>query len=494
MWGPATYSVCGIWSLNYDYRSTTWARDEFGTDSITLKDLCYLRWSDVRLFISSHTTRWGRVRLKLHVPETLEVLDSKFDNKTSAVKSAPFLFLVGGVLAKVFDAQHDSNDIFALLSADSQSLSTPSELNVKDECKTKTVFRQDIDETESLLANAIQAVAGSAEEYRILQGPSTQNSSRKPFQPWLAKTIMFNGLDLDVCLSSQPSDQSFNALLEYYGCSRGLLTYYFGEVPVNEVRCCFCNQKISTNKITRMKHIHSCARDRVASIDTNFLPWPSVCKFLVANVSVRSGDHVCNKALFWGTKRARNVSLLHFAAHRAYWGSACYWSGCATVEDAEIVGGVKFASTDHLASHFESVHGFSARERTPLFCYFCDCWLPRCWQTDVHFWSHKEEMEASIRECGFGPVTCLYSEHRILKPFFCPFCYHIADLLPSTRFAQYGDKGILLRHVKAHIGRLSNTLTHQCPVYLAHVCNNDSQMTPSDLGHHLRADHDLCLA
>lgn len=463
---------------------------EFGTDVTTIEDLCHLRWSDVRLFMSGHTCRWGKVHLELHLPETFEILRSTIDYRTSTVKNAPFLFLVGGLLANVFETQHDSNDIFALLSANPQSLSTLREFKVKTDCEADKVFRQDIKGTESLLANAVQAVAGSPEEYRIIRGPSTQDSSLKPFHPWQAKTIIFNNLDLDVCLSSPPSDDCFTALLEYYNCSRGLLTYYVGEEPIEDWRCPFCNQE-TRDKIACINHTHSCGKAQAQSVDANFLPPPEYCSFLVQRTSVNSVNHRCNKRLMWATKKERQASILHFGAHRSERGYVCRWGNCATLEDGEIIGGVKFPSPYQLAYHFESAHGFSARERKALYCYFCDCWLAQSAQTELHIWAHKAEIEYSIRECGFGPVRCPYSSHRILKPWFCPFCYHIAELVPSVRFEQFGQRNILVRHVKGHINELANTETHRCPVYLARVCDNGSQMTPSGLASHLRKDHDL---
>lgn len=407
-----------------------------------------------------------------------------------------FLFLLSGLSAGAFENVRNCAEVSIFVS---NSMTDFVHLDVRDDCMAKSVFEKEaeykgfLQGTKLLLEIAVRAITGTTKGYHIVKGPSTQHGSPKPFQPWQTKNIWFQNQRLDVCFSSVPSDETIVALFDYYGCPHGLLKYYPNEEPIN-MGCRFCGKNFRSKRTSlalTIAHTHVCAKSRALSMDTSFLPWPEKCTYMISRQTVNSSGNCCNKQLLWTSKKEREASILHIGTHRRYHGIMCRWDGCARMEEGTITNDIVLASKELLDMHIESVHKYTVRERNVLYCFLCDCWMPQGPKSEMHVWAHVSEIECYLQQSGFRGFSSPYSYNRILKPWFCPFCYNNTKLLPSGRFQQHGLLTNYIAHIRSHIGSLSDSQTHKCPVHLAKLCEDESLMTPSEISSHLKVAHRL---
>lgn len=265
--------------------------------------------------------------------------------------------------------------------------------------------------------------------------------------------------------------------------------FYPDEAPTVNHKCRYCQLVVRRHKVA-VYHIHSCARKHVVTVDTNYYPWPQHCTFMLSKVSTTSTvDGRCRYPLVWDTKKDRENSIAHISSHRKVYGFQCRYGSCGRKDnDDTVVEGPKFPSLGHLNIHIEEVHKFSLRERDALYCFLCECWLPQRPEAEYHIFSHQQEIIRLIELHGFAGAGLPKWQERIVRPWFCPFCYHDATLVPTMKLAQRVKDNAVV-HVRGHVNALPDTQTHPCPVSTAKLCDDLSLMTPSQLGLHLKVAH-----
>ncbi len=338
-----------------------------------------------------------------------------------------------GILNNVFEDIYNYSDVLQLLLEVNAPVGSL-KLGIKETCLAKRVFMKNIEVTKFLLSAAVQDVTGHSKDYHIVEGPSTQRGLLKPFYPWEAKEIIFNRMDIDVCLSSPPSQEVFISLLQFYGYEHGLHDFYLNEEPAEGLRCPFCGKEQTgkRSKRTYVMHAHSCAKAQAISVDANFLPWPPTCTYMLNLRTSTLLDYRCNKRLLWTSRKEKHITIDHLANHRSSHGNVCRWDACGTRTEGTADTNTYCVSLEHLAIHIESTHLNSLRESDALYCFLCSYWLPQGPEAELHILAHLPEIRYSIQEVGFKGITCSNNAGRILKPWFCPFCYISRELVPST--------------------------------------------------------------
>lgn len=289
-----------------------------------------------------------------------------------------------------------------------------------------------------------------------------------------------------------------NIMTRWFSIIHGLDDFRLGEEPLpGTFLCRFFGMGLEQAK-SPTKHASECAMREAVKEGTRLLgklsPVSQVCQFVSCGSGVDRGTFIqCGEGFSTQKDKAQ-----HARAHLRKMEKTlddgqkvllCYFGNCAVNPGSRKKReGTVFTSEEERLMHLWDVHRISTFASPQVrYCELCGTWLTAPYEWRGHAQTHLDDVEATIKEFGFGGVVA----GRQIVPRFCPFCYKnpakpIFDQLRAfDRLLHHRN------HIVSHLLEIKEReLRVTCPCY-PRLCSSSVKMTAVEVMTHLAEEHQV---